>query len=79
MLSSSGIAKDVTKHDTGPLVCFYCPECRREFGLNESLLKPGPVLCGWCHINRKAKVRVVRDFTAERASKEERIILTDKY
>lgn len=49
------------------LVAFYCPRCKREFGVGASKLKPGPVHCGWCHIGDKVKVEVIRDRTAEGA------------
>ena len=61
------------------LICFYCPACRRQYGVERGRLKPGPVLCGRCHIARGVKIQVQRDFTAERASKEERVILANEF
>ena len=53
--------------DPDTLVAFYCPRCRREFGVGASKLKPGPVYCGWCHTGDKVKIALIRDRTAEGA------------
>lgn len=61
----------MAKSAAGPgdtLVAFYCPRCRREFGIGRSKLRPGiPINCGWCHVGDKVKVQLVRDPTAEGA------------
>jgi hypothetical protein len=45
-------------------ICFYCPQCRREFQVEEHLAK-GVMLCGWCKFAGQPKSQLVRDTTAE--------------
>ena len=47
------------------LLVFYCPACRYSGAVPAEQVAPAAVFCGPCSRDRKQKVEMRRDFTAE--------------